>query len=315
MFKFSNLLRILAVLLITTSTAYAGGPFYFMGDGKIRIGRGYKGGVRQISFRKPDGTYIEKGLKDINNLYGADWAIPELRMSLRLIELLDYLEDYFKGKGVRIISGYRDPAYNQRLRDQGKLAASSSQHLDAEAIDIVMLGVPSSTLNKYLIPQNCCGVGYYHGKAIHIDTGPPRFWDETTSGTEKVEPPENEHITIKTKSDVYEMDHRVGLKFSRVTDYPIGVEKNMEFICQDDGRTIKKRLSPQFKSTVNALGKECYRLTNRKEGRTIIAAIPPLNRPRGSGIKCRIRAYFCEPVTAKMPEYVESNEFVLRPPH
>jgi hypothetical protein len=232
-------------------------------------------------------------------------------MSLRLIELLDYLEDHFQGKGIRIISGYRDPSYNQSLRDKGKLAASSSLHMDAEATDIVMSGVASATINDYLIPQDCCGVGYYHGKTIHVDTGPPRFWDEKTSGTEKKEPPLNEHISMKTKSDFYEVGQKMGLKFSRVTDYPIGVKKTMVLTCGDEKRNTKKNVSVAFQDSAKHLGKGCYELKDREEGRTIFATLPK-TKGRDKGIQCRIRAYFCDPKTEKMPEYVDSNPFTIK---
>lgn len=294
-----------AVLFIHTPKAHAVGPFYYMGDGKIVIGRG-KGNLKQITFREKDGTYNGEGLRKINSIYGTDWDEEEQRMSLRLIELLDYLEDYFGGRGLQIVSGYRSPAHNEGLRKGGKLAASSSLHIDAEAIDVVMNGVPSSKINNFLIPQNCCGVGYYHGKAIHIDTGPPRFWDEKTSGTEKKEPPENEHITIKTKSDVYGAGDRIGVKFSRVTDYPIGIEKEMKIVCKQRKFSVK----PQFEPTVKSADKGCYILKNRKEGRSILAPTGGV-KSREKTLQCRIRADFCGPKTARMPEYVDSNEFLL----
>ncbi len=278
-----------------------------MGDGKIVLGRGYKGKIKTIQFRDQNGTYLTTGLKAINDLYGTPWNQPEARMSLRLIELLDYLEDNFKGKNVRIISGYRSPTYNQRLRDKGKLAASSSLHIDAEATDIVMGGVASSRLNDFLRPQECCGVGYYHGKTIHIDTGPPRFWDETSSGTEKKEPPQNEHITIKTKSDRYRTGDPIGIKFSRITDFPVGVSKKAELICSDGNRLQKKKLGLKFEPTVKSTSGGCMALKNRRESRTIYADAPS----KMAKSACRIHMTFCEPMTEKMPPFVESNPVVI----
>jgi len=294
-------------LLFTARTTRAGGSFFYMGDGKIALGRGYKGKIQTVRFRDQNGTYIREGLKAINGLYGTPWNQPEARMSLRLIELLDYLEDSFNGKNVRIISGYRSPNYNQKLRDKGKLAASSSLHIDAEAIDIVMGGVSSSKLNDYLRPRECCGVGYYHGKTIHIDTGPARFWDETSSGTEKKEPPQNEHITIKTKSDRYLSGEPIGIKFSRINDYPIGVSKKAELICSDGGRLQKKKLTLRFEPSVKSSGGGCMILTDRRESRTIFADAPS----KMAKSACRVHMTFCNPVTEKMPTFVESHPIVI----
>lgn len=301
-----TIMILLAVCLLYSSPSRAEGAFFYMGKGTLKIARN-NGKLQSIKFRNADGTYVTEGLKKINALYGSDWGSPEARMSLRLIELLDYLEDHFGGKGVRIISGYRSPARNESLRNSGKPAASSSMHLDAEATDIIMEGVASSTISDYLIPKNCCGVGFYHGKAIHIDTGPPRFWDETTSGTETKEPPENKFIIIETKSDIYGPEQKIGLQFSRVNEYPIGVEKTMELICNDGH--VKKELRPEFQPTVADSGK-CLQLKDRKEGRTIAASIPGLSASKGPS-NCQIRARFCEPMTAKMPKFVDSNRFMI----
>jgi uncharacterized protein YcbK (DUF882 family) len=241
--NFTKQLIVLLIAILISSSAFAAGSFRYMGDGKINIGRGYDGGLSKITFRNSDGTYLKEGLKQINGLYGTNYNQPEARMSLRLIELLDYLENHFRGKGVRIISGYRNPNYNQNLRNKGKLAASSSLHIDAEATDIVMDGVSSKIIYDHLFEKDCCGIGYYHGKTIHIDTGPPRWWNEKTSGTEKKEPPLNEHITLKTKSDFYKAGNKIGLKFSRVTDYPIGVKKTVLLKCADKK---EKKISVNF---------------------------------------------------------------------
>lgn len=276
-----------------------------MGDGKIKIGPG----SREIIFRDKDGSYNMDGLKKINVLYGSDWSRPEEKMALRLIELLDYLEDYFGGRGIKITSGYRSPEHNQTLRDKGRLAASSSLHIDAEAVDIQMHGVPARKIYDYLIPLNCCGVGYYHGKNIHIDTGPPRFWDETTSGTEKGEPPENEHITLKTKSDIYRQGERIGLKFARVTDYPVGVREPLEIVCS--GKDGAERLVTGFQPSVKNAGSDCFHIKNTVEGCQIMAATGHLRLKSGDN-ECSVRAYFCEPMTSKMPAYADSNPFIIK---
>lgn len=308
--KFHTLFLFL-ILISISSSGMAAGAYKYMGDGKIKIGRGYNGGLKTITFRKENGAYQINGLKEINNLYGTDFEKSEARMSLRLIELLDYLEDTMKGNGIHIVSGYRSPTYNQGLRNKGKLAASSSLHIDAEATDIVMEGVPSKAIYDYLFKKDCCGIGYYHGKTIHIDTGPPRWWDETSSGTEKREPPLNEKIVIKTKSDFYKSGDKLGLKFSRVTDYPIGVKKAMVMICEDGKKEKKQNFEVSFLKSADDQGKGCYKLKNRKEGRTIFTVAPKL-KSRDSSISCRVRAYFCDPVTEKMPEFVDSNPFYVK---
>ena len=45
--------------------------------------------------------------------------------------------------------------------------------------------------------------GYYHGDVVHIDVGPARFWDETTSGVGTGISDGNKLIGIITDYDVY----------------------------------------------------------------------------------------------------------------
>jgi len=303
------ILILLAALLLISPKLDAKESFFYMGDGQIKICKGMNCRLQRIKFRDIDGRYSMEGLKKLNSIYGTDWTNKEDRMSLRLIELLDFLEDHFRGKGVRITSGYRSPTYNEGLRKKGKLAASSSLHMDAEATDIIMAGVSSEKISKYLIPKECCGVGYYHGATIHIDTGPPRFWDEKTSGTEKKEPPQNKFISLKTKSDIYNVGEKIGLKFSRVNDYPIGVKDQMDLLCTDGNRVIKHYLTPSFSDT--AQGDSCLKLKNRTEARSIFTETGHV-KFRKKELTCRVRAYFCKPKTEKMPKFADSNPVVIK---
>jgi uncharacterized protein YcbK (DUF882 family) len=92
---------------------------------------------------------------------------------------LDYFEDRFQ-QPIVIISGYRSPEYNENLRAKGRLAAKASLHMEGMAADIQMRKGLSTKAFPLLRALQCCGVGYYHGDSLHLDTGPAR-WDETTS--------------------------------------------------------------------------------------------------------------------------------------
>lgn len=309
-------LFLLAITLMIPSPALAdghayrqAGSYFYMGDGKIKIGRGYDSKPEPVTFRNGDGSYDKKGLKKLNDIYGSDFSASETMMSVRLIELLDYLEDHFNGEGIRIISGYRTPERNTTLRNKGGLAASSSLHLDAEAMDLIMNGVSSKKIREYLIAENCCGVGFYHGEAVHIDTGPARHWDETTSGVKKGGgPTQNKFIIIETKSDIYNAGEEAGLKFSRVNEYPFGVKDKMELICKGERKEKKKTIHASFHpDTKKSDG--CYSLEDIKEGKNLGVTLPKVGK---NELECKIRATFCAPVTPKMPAYVDSNRFVIR---
>jgi len=54
-------------------------------------------------------------------------------------------------------------------------------HIEGMAADIRMRKVLSAEWFQTLKAMACCGVGYYHDNSLHVDTGPVRYWDETTS--------------------------------------------------------------------------------------------------------------------------------------
>lgn len=76
-----------------------------------------------------------------------------------------------------IISGYRSPATNARLRAAGRGVASRSLHCVGQAIDLRMPGVPTATLRDAALELARGGVGYYaKSDFVHVDTGRVRRW-------------------------------------------------------------------------------------------------------------------------------------------
>ncbi|MEE1654261.1 DUF882 domain-containing protein [Brachymonas sp. G13] len=77
-----------------------------------------------------------------------------------------------------IISGYRSPATNERLRTtRGGGVAKQSLHTQGKAVDIRMTGVPLAELRDAAKSLQAGGVGYYpRDNFVHIDTGRVRYW-------------------------------------------------------------------------------------------------------------------------------------------
>lgn len=96
----------------------------------------------------------------------------------QLIMNLDQIQDYFgQDKTIEIISGYRSPYYNAKLRAKSNGVASHSLHLKGKALDFRITYIPLKTLDKYALSLRKGGVGYYSSSNfIHIDTGPTRKW-------------------------------------------------------------------------------------------------------------------------------------------
>lgn len=76
-----------------------------------------------------------------------------------------------------VISGYRSPVTNERLRRSTNGVAKKSFHTKGKAIDIRLPGYSTGQLRKLCIGMKAGGVGYYpKSDFIHLDVGPVRTW-------------------------------------------------------------------------------------------------------------------------------------------
>lgn len=76
-----------------------------------------------------------------------------------------------------VISGYRSPKTNAKLRADGRGVAKKSLHMQGKAIDIRLPGCELATLRDAAISLKAGGVGYYaKSDFIHVDTGRVRYW-------------------------------------------------------------------------------------------------------------------------------------------
>ena len=76
-----------------------------------------------------------------------------------------------------VISGYRSPMTNRRLRELGHGVAANSLHLTGQAIDIRLRDIALAELRDAALSFRAGGVGYYPtSDFVHIDTGPVRWW-------------------------------------------------------------------------------------------------------------------------------------------
>lgn len=114
-----------------------------------------------------------------------DWRSGDVKKIERtLITLIFYMkmalqQDYphIADQEIEVISGYRSPETNRRLKKMGRNVSTQSRHMYGMAIDIRFPGVPVSVMRDVARKFNIGGVGAYpHGKFIHIDTGRVRYW-------------------------------------------------------------------------------------------------------------------------------------------
>lgn len=293
--KLSLLAAFLATLAFSGPLRADASRFFLVGDGTLSIAG------QKITFREVDGSYDSAGLKRINAIFGANGSEPEEQMDLRFIEILDYVQDQLKGGSYSLKSGYRSPRLNQSLRNKGKLAAQSSMHIEAAAGDLILGGVNSEAVYDFVKGLDCCGIGFYHGRHFHMDTGPSRYWDETSSKTEDKSPQENEKIILQPEFDRYASGDAMRMKFMRVTNYPIGVAPQVEILRAEDSKS-------QGNLSLSKNAKECLIVQDRRQARTLSADLPKLQPGRYV-----LKVNFCNRYDySKMPESILTRAFEIR---
>ncbi len=289
---------ILVFIILISNQTFAENRFQYHGNGELLLAG------QKIQFRKDD-QYVETGLKRINQIFTAPWQTQSEHMSLRFIELLDYVQEYFNNQNINLKSGYRSPNLNQSLRNKGKLAAQSSMHIEAAAADFFMQGIPSQKVFEFIKTLNCCGVGYYGSIHLHLDAGPARYWDQNTSKTEDQTPQLNEKIILQPSFDYYYKGEEMRLQFMRITNYPIDVATKMELVSlTTKAKSIPIEPNIMMKESVGP----CWTIDNRNTAREISMTLPKKMETGTYAVKvkfCNKRNY------DKMPDEILSRPFSI----
>ncbi len=279
--------------------------FFIMGSGQINL-KSSSGSTGKITYRTEKG-YDENALRKINQAYGGNYEDPLSRMSLRFLEVLSNIQSHFDNALIMQRSGFRSMRSNQGLRNQGKMAAQSSMHVEAAAIDFYLQGVNVLELKDYATQLPCCGVGYYHGRHIHLDTGPKRWWDETNSGTDKKEPQENEKIIVLMSQDIFYGKQAIQFDFARVTNLPFGVKSKVQLEKWNKDQWTAAQSFPISLSETPTSSLECLKVENRKDMKEASLKASPLAVGR-----YRMKVEFCEKQWTKMPDQIYSDAFEVR---
>jgi uncharacterized protein YcbK (DUF882 family) len=132
--------------------------------------------LEPIFFR--DGAYVPESLAAI------DVLLRDFRTGEKHVidpSLMDTLYDVAQRLGAppvfSVISGYRSPQTNARLRELGSGVARQSLHLQGRAIDVRLAGVRCDDLAARALEMERGGVGYYRqSDFVHLDTGVFRTW-------------------------------------------------------------------------------------------------------------------------------------------
>ncbi len=129
-------------------------------------------------------TYFRAGKYDPMSLTRVNYLLRDFRSSeVAAMDpgLLDILFDLKvmadRDSPFEIISGFRSPATNARLRAKSGGVAEKSLHMQARALDIRLTGFSTKKLQQLAMSLQRGGVGFYNSSNfIHVDTGRVRYW-------------------------------------------------------------------------------------------------------------------------------------------
>ena len=147
---------------------------------RLRFYHTHTGERLDIVYRRGD-TYIPEALAELDH-YLRDHRTGDVRhFDPRLFDLLYDLTGSLDDSGgeIDVICGYRTPWSNEFLRTRRAHTgvAQHSLHMQAEAIDIRLPGIPTADLRDAALRLRRGGVGYYRSSDfVHVDVGRVRRW-------------------------------------------------------------------------------------------------------------------------------------------
>ncbi len=152
-------------------------PFKHSGDGSISLVDVHTGESLSVVYRDEKGRYSDSALEAIDYTLRCHGSGEEIPISLKLVELVDHIQDRFGSDRVKVVSGYRSRSYNRMLRRRLRRVARESTHIHGLAMDIKLPGVGKRELGKFARELRAGGVGVYRSSTfVHLDVGPVRHW-------------------------------------------------------------------------------------------------------------------------------------------
>ena len=124
-------------------------------------------------------TFVTPALSSLNHFLRDHYSGEVGQIDPQLFNLLHHVRQELGVKTpFQVISGYRSPKTNATLRStRGGGVAKHSLHMDGQAIDVRLPGVPLADLRDAALSLRLGGVGFYpRDQFVHLDTGRVRNW-------------------------------------------------------------------------------------------------------------------------------------------
>lgn len=278
-------------------------PFFLMGDGRIHIQNVQTKQEAKVDLLLPDGSLNESALERIDAVFGFSSQGKGEHISPRLLFMLNYFSNLVAPtQTIFLTSGYRSPEYNASLRKAGGIVAKTSVHMDGLALDFYLEGIKGKELWEIIRQKNCCGVGHYGGKEIHLDAARPRFWEAATSKVTTNESDYNRRMVLSTDFDRYRPGQTLRLLLSSVSDFGFGIQKRAVLMSELAGANPLTEIQIQTLDPV-----DCIPIKDRSASRSLILTLPK-NVKEG---RYRIGLDFCQRPFEQMPLKIGSNEIEI----
>jgi uncharacterized protein YcbK (DUF882 family) len=126
-----------------------------------------------------DSEYVPESLGALNRLLRDHYSGEVGSIAPPLFDQLHRLQQLVGStQPFQVISGYRAPTTNARLREtRGGGVARHSLHVEGRAIDVRLPGVELARLRDAAHAMRAGGVGYYpREQFVHLDNGAVRRW-------------------------------------------------------------------------------------------------------------------------------------------
>lgn len=166
------------VLLFAGFCAFGGATQPAVPEYRLRFFHTHTGEHLDVTYRIGD-QYIPQALARVDEFLRDHRTGDVHHYDPRLLDLLkDLLASVGRtGAELNVICGYRTPWSNNFLRTHTSGVAQNSLHMQAEAIDIRLPGLPTSSFRDAALALHRGGVGYYaKSDFIHVDVGRIRRW-------------------------------------------------------------------------------------------------------------------------------------------
>ena len=125
-----------------------------------------------------EGEYLQDELLNINRLLRDHRNGSQIHIDHALLDLLHDIRSVTGTvQPLHVISAYRSPETNAKLRKNSNGVAKKSLHMQGKAIDIRLPDISLDKLHNRALSLRAGGVGYYRrSDFIHLDVGRVRNW-------------------------------------------------------------------------------------------------------------------------------------------